>query len=192
MTWKANCVMDERVKFVAACLDGNSTMTALSVWFIRLGIHPERIRPGKPQDNGRHERMHRTLKESTAKPPRASLRAQQRAFDAFIEHYNFERPHQALGQQTPSDFYHRSPRPFPRRLADQPDYPREWTVRKIKHKGGLMWRGKEIHISQALAGHYIGLEPVHESDWIIHFCTVPLAVFDDKTWRITPWKQTNQ
>lgn len=174
----------------ASC--GLAGLTPLSVWFIRLGIHPERIRRGKPQDNGRHERMHRTLKETAINPARGSLRAQQRAFDAFVEHYNFERPHQALGQRPPGDFYRSSPHPFPKRLPDQPDYPREWTVRVIKLKGGMKWGGSEIHVSQALAGHAVGLEPIGETGWLLHFCTVPIAYFDEKARTIRPWKEVDE
>lgn len=171
---------------------GLAGLTPLSVWFIRLGIHPERIRPGKPQDNGRHERMHRTLKQATAKPPRGSLRAQQRAFDVFVEHFNFERPHQALGQRPPAEFYGASPRPFPKRLSAQPDYPREWTVRTVKLKGGMMWGGHEIHISQALAGYAVGLKPIGETGWLLHFCAVPIALFDEREWSILPLNEDQE
>ena len=93
-------------------------LSKLSVWWIKLGIIPERIEPGKPQQNGRHERMHLTLKQCTATPPKATLRAQQRAFRAFQLDYNHRRPHEALGQRTPGELYRPSPRPYPRRIPE--------------------------------------------------------------------------
>jgi hypothetical protein len=97
--------------------NGESGLTALSVWWIKPGIHPERIQPGKPQQNGAHERMHRTLKEATACPPACHWRAQQRRFDEFRREYNEQRPHQALGQTTPASHYEPSPREYPRRVC---------------------------------------------------------------------------
>jgi len=166
---------------------GLGGLSALSIWFLQLAIRPEHIRPGKPQDNGRHERMHRTLKALTARPPRGSLRAQQRAFDEFIEYYNFERPHQALGQRPPGCVYRPSTRPFPHRLL-VPEYPREWTVRKVKHKGGFLWGGQEYFLSQVLAGHHVGLKPIDDDAWLIYFFTIPLAVFEEPEGRIRPYR----
>lgn len=166
---------------------GLGGLSVLSIWFLQLGVRPEHIRPGKPQDNGRHERMHRTLREATADPPQHTLRTQQRAFDGFVEYYNFERPHQALGQRPPAEFYQPSERPYPTRLL-QPEYPREWTVRKVKLKGGMMWGGRECFLSQVLAGQYVGLEPIDNDCWLIHYMHLPLAVFDEPAFVIRPYR----
>lgn len=167
---------------------GLGSLSPLSVWLLQLAIRPEHIRPGKPQDNGRHERIHRTLKDYSAAPPRGSLRAQQRAFEQFKQYYNYERPHQSLGQRPPADFYSPSPRPFPNRLLE-PEYPREWTVRKVKHKGGFLWQGHECYLSQSLAGHHVGLKPVDNDCWLIHFYDLPLAIFDEPELTIRPWRE---
>src|ERR1700689_478769 len=97
---------------------GESALTRLAVWWIKLGIRPERIEPGKPQQNGRHERMHRTLKQATASPPAKNRRRQQERFDEFRREYNEERPHESLGQTTPASHYQPSAREYPRRLAE--------------------------------------------------------------------------
>jgi putative transposase len=112
-------------------------LSELSVWWIKLGITPERIVPGKPQQNGRHERMHKTLKAETASPPRTDTEAQQQAFDEFRRCYNEERPHEALGQRTPASLYSPSPRSFPATLHD-PEYPNEFEVRQISGTGNLL------------------------------------------------------
>lgn len=166
---------------------GIGGLSRLSVWFLQLAIRPEHIRPAHPQDNGRHERMHRTLKEATAKPPHASLRAQQRAFDRFRAYYNDERPHQALGQVPPAAVYRNSNRPFPKRLLT-PEYPREWKVRKVKHKGGIMWNGHELFIGQALTGCHVGLKPVDDDCWLIYFFDMPLLMLDEPELRIRPYR----
>ena len=107
-------------------------LSRLAVWWIRLGIRPERILPGRPDQNGRHERMHSTLKAETARPPRSSLRAQQRAFDVFRREYNEQRPHEALAYETPASRYQPSPRPYPPRLA-HPEYPPHFRVEQAGH-----------------------------------------------------------
>ena len=105
--------------------NGESGLTGLSVWWIKLGIKPERIVPGKPQQNGRHERMHRTLKQETASPPAMNRRAQQERFDQFRREYNEEGPHEALGQKPPGRYYRASTREYPERLRDI-EYPVDW------------------------------------------------------------------
>jgi transposase InsO family protein len=164
---------------------GLASLSALSVWLMQLGIHPDHTRPAKPQDNARHERFHRTLKAATAKPPKATLRTQQKAFDDFLEYYNFDRPHQALNKQCPADVYAPSARPYPRKLA-QPEYAREWTVRKVKHKGGIMWDGTEVYLTQSLAGHHVGLKPIEEECWMVYFYATAIAIFDEPTKTIRP------
>src|SRR5438445_12486561 len=113
-------------------------LSALSIWWIKLGITPERIDRGQPSQNGRHERMHRTLEEATARPPAATLRAQQQRFDAFRNEYNHDRPHEALGQQPPISCYASSPRSYPRRL-EEPSYPTADQVRRVRHNGEIRW-----------------------------------------------------
>jgi transposase InsO family protein len=115
---------------------GQTGLTHLAAWWIKLGITPERIAPGHPEQNGRHERMHRTLKAETAMPPQADLRAQQRVFDRFRQEYNYERPHEALGQKVPADLYIGAPRAYPERLLE-PTYPADWQVRRVRNKGYL-------------------------------------------------------
>jgi len=165
---------------------GLAGLSKLAVWWIRLGIVPERIRPGKPQDNGRHERMHRTLKEYTAAPPRGNLREQQRAFDMFVHEYNFERPHQALGQRPPAEFYEPSPRPFPSRLMPMPDYPDQWAVRKVKKSGQIKWRGHDVRVTSALVGQHVGLAPIDDGYWKVHFIDMPIGILDERKMKIKP------
>lgn len=131
-------------------------LTKLCVWWMRLGIWPERIEPGKPQQNGRHERMHRTLKRSACKPARQDLRAQQDAFDQFVKDYNYDRPHQALQMKRPIELYTPSTRQMPSRLEPL-EYPSAMLVRKVDDSGRIKLDGQEIHISQALPGEYLGL-----------------------------------
>lgn len=161
-------------------------LSRLSVWWLRLGIQPERIRPGKPQDNGRHERMHRTLKEVTAKPPQKDLKTQQLAFEQFIYEYNYERPHESLGQQTPATHYVPSEKPFPSRLPDAPPFPDEWQTRSVRGAGHIRWAGDDVLICHALRGERVGLAPIDDGLWEIYFCGQCLGVFDERRMRVTP------
>ena len=163
---------------------GLAGLSALSVWWVRLGIQLERIEPGQPQQNGRHERMHRTLKEATAKPPHANLGAQQKAFDEFRREYNEERPHEALGQKPPAEFYQPSLREYPERLPEQRGYPDDWEKRAIRKGGQMKWKGKDIHLTSALWGQEIGLKPTGEGQWEIHFENLKLGTFDERTRRV--------
>ncbi len=163
---------------------GLAGLSMLSVWWIRLGIRPERIAPGKPQENGRHERMHRTLKAATANPPHRDQRAQQRAFDQFVAEFNFERPHEALGQELPAEHYGDSPRPYPERLADQPPYPDDWETRKVRKGGQMKWNGHDVRLSNALWGLRVGLEPLDDGVWQVHLGNIPLGIFRERTLKI--------
>jgi hypothetical protein len=162
---------------------GLGGLSNLSVWWIQLGIRPERITPGKPQQNGRHERMHRTLKEATAQPPAANLRAQQEVFDRFRQEYNWERPHQALGMKTPGQVYVPSNRSYPSRLRE-PEYMGEWTVRAVGPCGTMKWQGEKIFVSKVLAGQVIGLEPIADGEWKLWYFDYPLGLWDERTTRI--------
>src|SRR5688572_18718736 len=125
---------------------GAGGLSALSIWWRKLGIRHERIEPGKPQQNGRHERMHRTLRQETADPPRANLKAQQRAFDRFRREFNDERPHEALNQRTPRSLYLRSSLRYPRPLAE-PSYPWEWQTRLVGSNGAVRMNSAPIFVS---------------------------------------------
>ncbi|WP_026186332.1 integrase core domain-containing protein [Thioalkalivibrio thiocyanodenitrificans] len=152
-------------------------LSRLSIWWIRLGIVPERIEAGKPQQNGRHERMHRTLKQATARPASANRRAQQRLFDQFRDHYNHHRPHEALGQEVPARHYCDSPRPYPERLP-QLLYPGHVQVKVVSHSGVVYAHGGQIYLSHLLAGERVGLEEIDDGVWEIHFGPLRLGAVD--------------
>lgn len=154
-------------------------LSQLAVWWIRLGILPERIEPGKPQQNGRHERMHRTLKQAATRPPSRSLRAQQQRFDAFCKEYNHQRPHEALQQQTPASVYAPSPRPYPERLPPL-HYPDYFEVRKVSGNGVMYWRNKLVYISHLLKDETVGLEEIDDGIWKVYFGPVKLGQFDER------------
>ena len=156
---------------------GAGGLTKLSVWWIQLGIQVERITPGKPQENGRQERFHRTLKAETARPPRADLRCQQRAFDAFRGEYNSERPHEALGQKTPSSAFAHSPRRYPRSLKRFDVAP--WNRRAPVDKRGCMsWDGKHVFISTALAHEDVELR-YDDDQWDVVFGALSIGVLTE-------------
>jgi len=152
-------------------------LSRLAVWWIRLGIRPERIQPGRPDQNGRHERMHSTLKSETAKPPRANFRAQQRAFDRFREEYNEIRPHEALGQEVPASRYQPSRRPYPRQLP-QLEYPEHFYVAQTYPNGMISFESKQWYISSCLKSERVGLEQVDDDRWKVHFGPIPLGILD--------------
>lgn len=147
-------------------------LSALSVWWIRLGIVPERIEPGQPQQNGRHERMHKTLKAEVE--PQATMPEQQRAFDRFRHVYNDERPHEALGQKTPASRYDRSRRAMPSEPRS-PEYPDSMKTRRLNEKGQLRFGGSKTHITRLLAGEPIGLDPIDEETWEIFYGPVAIG-----------------
>lgn len=158
-------------------------LSRLSVWWISLGIVPELIEPGKPQQNGRHERMHRTLKKRTASPPHANLRAQQRRFNQFRRVYNFERPHEALQMETPSDVYQPSPRPFGNHPGPL-DYPGHFEIRRVSGDNTMRWKSRKVFVSTLLRGYHVGLEQVGDGVWSVYFGPVHLGWLDETDYRI--------
>lgn len=154
-------------------------LSRLSVSWIKLGIRPERIEPGHPEQNGSHERMHRTLKQETARPPAPTRRAQQERFDQFRYVYNEQRPHEALSQQTPADLYRPSLRQYPTQVP-APEYPGHFEVRSVRHSGEIKWQGQPLYISEALGGERVGLEEVDDGLWAVYFGPVLLARFDER------------
>jgi len=154
-------------------------LSRLSLWWIKLGILPERIEPGKPQQNGRHERMHRTLKQATTRPPSTHMKAQQQRFDAFRAEYNEQRPHEALEQQMPASHYSPSPRPYPERLPEL-HYPDYFEVRKVSSNGVVYWHNKLVYVSHLLKGERVGLEEVDDGIWVVYFGPITLGRFDER------------
>ena len=154
-------------------------LSKLAVKLIKAGIPPERIEPGKPQQNGRHERFHLTLKRETASPPAANRRRQQNAFDAFRRVYNEERPHQALGQTPPARHYTYSPRTYSGRLRE-PEYPNLFTVRRVRTNGEIKWRGGLLFVSGVLTGEPIGCEECDDGTWRLHYGPVVLGSINNR------------
>jgi putative transposase len=159
-------------------------LSKLSVWWLRLGVQIERIKPGHPEQNGRHERMHLTLKIEATKPAVANLLQQQGRFDAFVERYNHERPHQALGMKVPGDLYTPSSRPY--RGLCEVDYPlHDWTA-TVTRCGRICWKRRKINLSQVFAGQNVGVKQVSDRIWLVSFMDYDLGYFDDETCRLEP------
>jgi transposase InsO family protein len=155
---------------------GVAGLSRLSVWWVKLGIIPERIEPGKPQQNGRHERLHRTLKAHTERT--ASLDTQQIALDEFRAHYNNERPHEALQQRTPSDVYVPSTRSLSADPGD-PEYPEEFLVRRVKSTGAFKFNTTLVPMGSVLGGEAIGCEPIADGRWQLWFGPIYLGVMTE-------------
>jgi putative transposase len=156
---------------------GAGGLSQLAVWWIKLGVKPERIEPGKPQQNGRLERLHRTLKAETANPAAATLAEQQRRFDDFRAVYNHERPHEALDFATPASLYGASERAYPRPLRE-PDYPHGAAVRRVRSNGEIKWAGGLVFVSEALIGEPVAVEETEEGEWLVRFAHVELGFID--------------
>jgi transposase InsO family protein len=164
---------------------GAGGLTALSVWWLKLGIGLERIEKGHPEQNGRHERLHRTLKQQTARPPAATCQAQQRRFDDFRHHYNYERPHEALGQVAPGTIYTASARPYPRQLAE-PSYAAQYSVRRVRSNGEIKWGGGRVFISEALRGEVVGMIETSSGKWLARFINHNLGIIEPRTNKLRP------
>jgi len=158
-------------------------LSQLSVWWIRLGIFPELIEPGHPEQNPRHERMHRTLKDETTKPPSEDHHAQQNRFDTFRHVYNQERPHESLEQKTPASFYRPSERSYPSRFP-KIEYPGHYEVRRVSRNGGVRWNSKWVCVSHVLAEEYVGFDEVDDELWEVFYGPVRLGRFNERNSKI--------
>jgi len=163
---------------------GLTRLSHLSVWWIRLGIQPERIALGHPEQNGSHEQFHRVLKAETTRPPAPTAAAQQQRFRRFCAEYNDERPHEALRDQVPASCYRPSARALPRQLPAI-EYPGHLEVRRVSSIGQVSWRGRALYLTEVLGGHPVAFEEVDDGMWLLHFATVRLARFDDRTRTLT-------
>jgi len=171
---------DNGVPFASNAL---ARLSQLSVWFIKLGIYPELIEPGKPQQNGVHERMHRTLKQEATIPPAASLRGQQRKLDRFREEFNQERPHEALGMKRPGELYQSSGRTMPKRIEPY-DYPGHYLVRRVSRAGTIRVLRRQIFVSNTLQEDYVGLEEVDDGVYDLFYCFYHIGRYELKTNKI--------
>lgn len=163
---------------------GAGGLSTLSAWWVKLGIIPERIQPGHPEENGRHERFHRTLKKDTMSPPAANPQAQQKRCDDFRLVYNNERPHEALGQVPPATLYASSPRSYPSRLGDI-RYPSMTMVRRVRSNGQIKWRGGFVYVSESLIGELVGISE-DKGGWLVSFGPIPLGLLDDHMPQLRP------
>lgn len=159
-------------------------LSKLAVWWLRLGIDLERIQPGHPQQNGRHERMHLTLKKEATKPAAANVLQQQARFDAFVTCFNQERPHQALGMKVPADLYVRSPRVYCG--LEELTYPFHDATFTVTQCGRICFKGRKVNLSQVFAGQNVGVTQVGEHVWLVTFMRYDLGYFDDETCRLEP------
>lgn len=159
-------------------------LSKLAVWWLRLGIQIERIAPGHPQQNGRHERMHLTLKTEATRPAGANGLQQQQRFDTFLHQYNHERPHQALDMATPASRYEASPRPY--HGLEELEYPaHDWTA-VVTRCGRICYQGRKINVSQVFAGQTVGVKQTDDHIWLVTFMEYDLGYFDDETCRLEP------
>ena len=165
---------DNGVPFASIAAGG---LSRLSMWWVRLGIIPERIEPGKPQQNGRHERMHRTLKEATAIPPAATIEQQQKLFDSFRYEYNHERPHESLEQKTPASQYRASSRSMPEKLPELA-YPGYFKTTLVHHNGVIHHQGHRVYVSGLLRKEKVGLEEISDGVWEVYYGPLRLGRFN--------------
>jgi len=167
-----------------SCCNALYGLSKLSVWWLRLGINIERIKPGHPEQNGRHERMHLTLKNEATRPASDNFLQQQARFDDFIDYYNTDRPHQALDMQVPGDRYKKSPRPY-KGLGDL-DYPiHDWTA-TVTSCGRICYKRRKINLSTVFAGQKVGVKQVSDKIWLVSFMQYDLGYFDHETCRLEP------
>lgn len=159
---------------------GIARLSSLSVWFLSLGVQLERIAPGKPGQNGSHERMHRTLKAQTARPPAQTWAGQQRRFTKFRREYNDVRPHEGIGQRTPASLYAESARTYRASAVQEDVYPGHWERRYVRHDGTIKWKGGLVYLSTALAKWTIGLVESTDDLWEIHFQWTLIGILDDR------------
>lgn len=171
---------DNGAPFASTALAG---LSHLAVWWLRLDIRLDRIRPGHPEENGGHEYMHRVLKRETARPPAATCRHQQVRFGEFRSTYNHIRPHEALGQVVPADLYRPSFRSLPAQLPAI-QYPGHFEVRRVTY-GSFSWRGHAVFLTHVLNGEPVGLEEVDDGVWTVYFCRQPIGRFDERTNHVT-------
>jgi len=179
---------DNGAPFATSAIAG---LSRLAVWWMKLGIVPERIEAGHPEQNGRHERMHRTLKQEVAQPPAANWREQQRAMERFRQEYNQVRPHEALGMQTPAAAYELSPRSYPARIPE-PEYPESMQVLHVKSQGQFRWKKQDVFLSEVLWGEPVGLSPVDDRWFTVYFGQYPIARFDSRQLRVLPLKKAKE
>lgn len=171
---------DNGTPFAGTGLAGLST---LAVWLIKLGIVPERIRSGHPEENGRHERMHFTLKQETALPPAFDHIEQQRKFDNFKKIFNEQRPHEAINFNRPAWLFNPSTRSYPKKMG-QIEYDENTITRRVRPNGMIKWKGNDIFISQTLEGERIAFKPHSNEEWVIYFSFLPLGFFNEKVLKI--------
>ncbi len=157
---------------------GLAQLTSLSVWLLRHDVEPVLSRPGKPQDNGAHERMHRDYKAEATRPPAANARAQQRRSTSWMRHFNEERPHDALGGDVPREHWSPSKKRYEPTLSAA-EYPSWWSTRRVDSDGNIYWHDQKISCSRALRRETIGLEPVDDGVWRVHLARFPIALFDE-------------
>ena len=165
---------DNGVPFASNAL---ARLSQLSVWFIKMGIYPELIEPGKPQQNGVHERMHRTLKEEATIPPASCLRAQQQKFDRFREEFNQVRPHEAIGMKRPGEIYQASERSIPKRIETY-GYPAHFLVRRVSRAGTIRVFHNQVFVSNTLHEDYVGLEEVADGVYDLYFCFYQIGRYE--------------
>ncbi|MGA9533063.1 MAG: IS481 family transposase [Anaerolineales bacterium] len=165
---------DNGVPFASNAL---ARLSQLSVWFIKLGIYPELIEPGKPQQNGVHERMHRTLKQEATIPPASSLKGQQKKFDAFRQEFNEDRPHESIEMSYPAELYQSSSRQLPKKLETY-DYPEQFLVRRVSRGGTIRVFKNQIFVSNTLQEDYVGLEEVDDGVFDLYFCFYQIGRYD--------------
>lgn len=158
-------------------------LSQLSVWWIRLGIRPELIEPGKPQQNGQHERMHRTLKAETTRPPATNLGQQQRLFNRFRREYNEVRPHEGIELKTPATLYEASRRNLPKKVPELV-YPAHFETRLVSKNSGIRWNSQWVAVSQTCAGLHVGLEQVDHGLWDVYLGPVKLGRLLEEKLRI--------